>query len=108
MKKNFRFISLFLALVPVISAFSLPALAEESESYAEQQEVAEIQDEVLTEDEFYEGTGSLEYAFDGTFVRDYVDNEVLDEAGHVARIPEEEDLDSRLTSNEPIKRYQGE
>ncbi len=99
MKKNFRILSLFLALVMVISAFSLPALAEESESYAEQQDVAEIQDEVLTEDEFYEGTGSLEYAFDGTFVRDYVDNEVLDEAGHVARIPEEEDLDTYVFLN---------
>lgn len=99
MKHKFRFLSLFLALVFVISAFSLPALAEEPEGYAEQQEVVEIQDEVLTEDEFYEGTGSLEYAFDGTFVRDYVDNEVLDEAGHVARIPEEEALDTYVFLN---------
>lgn len=99
MKHKFRFLSLFLALVFVISAFSLPALAEEPEGYAEQQEVVEIQDEVLTEDEFYEGTGSLEYAFDGTFVRDYVDNEVLDEAGHVARIPEEEELDTYVFLN---------
>lgn len=99
MKKNFKFLSLILALVLIISAFSFPALAEESESYAEQQEMAEIQDEVLIDEEIYTGTGSLPRVFEDSFICDYVDTEKLDEAGHVARIPEEEDLDTYVFLN---------
>ena len=57
----------------------------------------EKQDGVILE--IHTETGSLSSAFDGTFVRDYVNNEMLDEAGHVARLPEEEKLDTYVFLN---------
>ncbi len=95
-----KVLSVALTLILLFSAvYAFPfeqASAEEAEPVYEQDTY--LPEEEYTE-EIYEGTGSLEYAFDGTFIRDYVDNETLDEAGHVARINEEEALNTYVFLN---------
>ncbi len=95
-----KVLSVALTLILLFSAiYAFPfeqASAEEAEPVYETDTY--LPEEEYTE-EIYEGTGSLEYAFDGTFIRDYVDNETLDEAGHVARINEEEALNTYVFLN---------
>ena len=97
MKKVLSVLLIFMLLFSAVYAFPFEqASAEEAEPVYEPDTY--IPEEEYTE-EIYEGTGSLEYAFDGTFIRDYVDNETLDEAGHVARINEEEALNTYVFLN---------
>lgn len=97
MKKVLSVLLIFMLLFSAVYAFPFEqALAEEAEPVYEPDTY--LPEEEYTE-EIYEGTGSLEYAFDGTFIRDYVDNETLDEAGHVARINEEEALNTYVFLN---------
>ena len=97
MKKVLSVLLIFMLLFSAVYAFPFEqASAEEAEPVYEPDTY--LPEEEYTE-EIYEGTGSLEYAFDGTFIRDYVDNETLDEAGHVARINEEEALNTYVFLN---------
>jgi|GEM_PF-2193973 len=97
MKKVLSVLLIFMLLFSAVYAFPFEqASAEEAEPVYEPDTY--LPEEEYTE-EIYEGTGSLEYAFDGTFIRDYVDNETLDEAGHVARINEEEELNTYVFLN---------
>lgn len=97
MKKVLSVLLIFMLLFSAVYAFPFNTAS------AQEEETTLKTDTYLPEEEYteeiYEGTGSLEYAFDGTFIRDYVDNEMLDEAGHVARINEEEELNTYVFLN---------
>ena len=97
MKKALSFLLVLTLLLSAVSVLPFnTASAQEEETISKTDTY--LPEEEYTE-EIYEGTGSLEYAFDGTFIRDYVDNETLDEAGHVARINEEEELNTYVFLN---------
>ena len=98
MKRNIKILSLFLAVLLAFSVFPFNNVYAVENTENTYEPDTYIPEEEYTE-EIYEGTGSLEYAFDGTFIRDYVDNETLDEAGHVARINEEEELNTYVFLN---------
>ncbi|MBQ3599383.1 MAG: DNRLRE domain-containing protein [Clostridia bacterium] len=97
MKKVLSVLLIFMLLFSAVYAFPF------EQASAQEEDTTLKTDTYLPEEEYteeiYEGTGSLEYAFDGTFIRDYVDNETLDEAGHVARINEEEELNTYVFLN---------
>ncbi len=98
MKRNIKILSLLLAVLLAFSVFPVNTVYAVENTENTYEPDTYIPEEEYTE-EIYEGTGSLEYAFDGTFIRDYVDNETLDEAGHVARINEEEALNTYVFLN---------
>lgn len=96
MKKVLSVLLIFMLLFSAVYAFPF------EQASAQEEDTTLKTDTYIPEEyteEIYEGTGSLEYAFDGTFIRDYVDNETLDEAGHVARINEEEALNTYVFLN---------
>ncbi|MBR6506073.1 MAG: DNRLRE domain-containing protein [Clostridia bacterium] len=97
MKKALSFLLVLTLLLSAVYAFPFEQASAQEEDTTLKTDTY-IPEEEYTE-EIYEGTGSLEYAFDGTFIRDYVDNETLDEAGHVARINEEEALNTYVFLN---------
>ena len=97
MKKVLSVLLIFMLLFSAVYAFPFEQASAQEEDTTLKTDTY-IPEEEYTE-EIYEGTGSLEYAFDGTFIRDYVDNETLDEAGHVARINEEEALNTYVFLN---------
>ena len=95
--KKYKLLAFIIAVLFVFSVFPFNTV------YAVENTENTYEPDAYTPEEYteeiYEGTGSLEYAFDGTFIRDYVDNETLDEAGHVARINEEEELNTYVFLN---------
>ncbi len=97
MKKTLSFLLVLTLLLSAVSVLPFNTASAQEEDTTLKTDTY-LPEEEYTE-EIYEGTGSLEYAFDGTFIRDYVDNETLDEAGHVARINEEEELNTYVFLN---------
>ncbi|MBR4852909.1 MAG: hypothetical protein IKV01_04815 [Clostridia bacterium] len=97
MKKALSFLLVLTLLLSAVSVLPFNTASAQEEDTTLKTDTY-LPEEEYTE-EIYEGTGSLEYAFDGTFIRDYVDNEMLDEAGHVARINEEEALNTYVFLN---------
>lgn len=87
------------ALLICLLVFTMLPLSAFADSAQEEQPISDTELILPEEEEIYEGTGSLAYAFDDSFIRDYVDNEQLDEAGHVARIHDEEELDTYVFLN---------